>query len=252
MVRAMTNSMRLILVHEDPLFRECVAAALAATGRFAGVTLAADAEQARAAVGQESSDVLLVQWDLPARSALALARHVASSCPRVPVILLGLPWTCEAVRDCAEAGGAGYILKGESLEDMLARIAEAARGETACSPRAARFLFGYLAELARQRPPRGENHETDLTTRELEILSLIADGLSNKEIAARLCLSLHTVKNHVHSLLEKLAVGSRHAAVRHAREKHWLDDIPSAHSLPLRGRPPYLYAERPDAGSPPA
>jgi DNA-binding NarL/FixJ family response regulator len=230
--------MRLMIVHEDPLYQECLAATLTATGRFGGVGLAADAGQAWAAVEQEAPDLLLVQWDLPMRSALDLVCQVAASFPTIPVVLFGLPDTCEAVRDCAEAGAANYILKGESLDRMLERIADAARGETACSPKTARFLFAHLAELSRKRGARSENRLTDLTTRELEILSLIGDELSNKEIAARLCLSLHTVKNHVHSLLEKLSVRSRYAAVRYARESSGQNGVPKMHPAPFLGQPP--------------
>jgi DNA-binding NarL/FixJ family response regulator len=233
----LTSSLRLVLVHEDPLYRECLAAALAAHGRFAALAQVADAEEARAALRDESPDVLLVQWDMRGGAALDLARYVASSFPKVAVILLGLPETYEAVRDCAEAGGAGYILKGESLGGVLTRITEAVRGEIACSPRIARFLFAHVAELARYQAAPGDNRLTDLTSREMEILTLIADDLSNKEIAARLYLSLHTVKNHVHSLLEKLAVESRHAAIRYAHQNQWRKVLPGTHPPVMNGLP---------------
>ena len=99
-----------------------------------------------------------------------------------------------------------------------------ARGEIACSPRVAHSLFQRLASLGRERRRREKLDFLALTPRELEILRLIAAGLSNQEIAKKLFLSVHTVKNHVHKILETIGVHSRWAAVRHAVERGWIND----------------------------
>jgi DNA-binding NarL/FixJ family response regulator len=223
----MSTSIRLLIVHEDSLYRQCLAAALAAAGRFAAIAVAGSPSEAIPLLQQSPADLLLLDWNLPNQGGVALARWVASNLPGVRVLVLGLTETSEAVRECAEAGSTGYVVKGASLEELLTHIEQVLRGEAACSPRAVRFLFGHLAELAQRRRDGNDREEALLTAREREILSLIAEGLSNKEIAGRLRLSLHTVKNHIHNLLEKLAVPGRHAAVRYAYERRWLVPSPA-------------------------
>jgi DNA-binding NarL/FixJ family response regulator len=116
---------------------------------------------------------------------------------------------------CAEAGIAGYHLRSESLTDLIALICKIADGEAVCPPRVSAILLRRLSALAAERSPAGE--ELVLTEREIQILSLLELGLSNREIAARLCIAVHTVKNHVHSVLTKLGVSNRAEAASRFR-----------------------------------
>ncbi|HEX6863555.1 MAG TPA: response regulator transcription factor, partial [Thermoanaerobaculia bacterium] len=114
---------------------------------------------------------------------------------------------------CFEAGARGYLFRDQSLGELRSSIVEVARGET--------VRPGDLG-CARRRRDRPDRFH--LTARELEILRLISDELSNQEIARRLRLSVHTVKNHIHKVLDTLGVESRRQAVRSAVEKGWLGD----------------------------
>jgi two-component system, NarL family, nitrate/nitrite response regulator NarL len=218
----MAAPLRLLLVQENHFYRRCLTQALTAAGHFAAVEVADDAAGALARAADSRPDVMLVDWDIPGKGALELTRQVADRYSEVKVLLFGLTEAGEDVRACAEAGGVGYVLKDDSFDELLVRIDQAGRGETGCSPRAARVLFTRLAELTRERDTSSAQAASVLTAREQEILRLIAEGLSNKEIAARLCLSLYTVKNHVHRILEKLDVPGRYAAVQYAWERRWL------------------------------
>jgi two-component system nitrate/nitrite response regulator NarL len=218
----MTDSLRLKIVHDDQMHRKCLADALAATGHFPAIEFAASAEEAQESLHDHPADVFLIDWGLPHERALELTRHIIRELPKARVLILGLPETRENVLSCIEAGVAGYVSKQGSLDDLITRIAEAIRGEIACSPDITRAAFSRLAELDQQRRNKEIVESTNLTAREMEILGLIAKGLSNKEIANQLCLSLHTVKNHVHHLLEKLSAKGRYAAVQRAYDKHWL------------------------------
>jgi DNA-binding NarL/FixJ family response regulator len=218
----MTNSLRLKIVHEDQIHRTCLAEALAATGHFPTIELAASFEEVRDSLRDHPADVFLVDWNLPHRQALELTRYILQELPKAKVLILGLTETRENVLECIEAGVAGYITKQASLDDLLTRIDEALRGEIACSPDVTRAAFSRLSELAQQRRTKEVAEASTLTCREMEILGLIARGLSNKEIANQLSLSLHTVKNHVHHLLEKLSAKGRYAAVQYAYDKQWL------------------------------
>ena len=124
--------------------------------------------------------------------------------------------TDDEICECAEAGIAGYVARNGSKEDLIAALENAVRGEFLCSPRTAASLFRRLAahfQTTKQRPPQAA-----LSSREQDIIALIDRGLSNKEIARQLKISLPTVKNHVHNILEKLQVRRRGAAAALLRE----------------------------------
>ena len=136
------------------------------------------------------------------------------------VIVTGLSDSEAAILQYIEAGVSGYVLRDDSVETMLTTIRAVHAGEAVISPSVAAALMARLAELAELAKAAGGNSPVttsdalpDLTPREREVLSLIALGLSNSEIAERLTLELGTVKNHVHHILEKLNVSSRQDAV---------------------------------------
>jgi DNA-binding NarL/FixJ family response regulator len=131
--------------------------------------------------------------------------------PGVPIVALGVPDVEGDVLACAEAGIAGYVTREASLEELVAVVRSAVQGELRCSPRIAAGLLRRLSALSEHGPsaPR-----VRLTARQREIVRLIGQDLSNKEIAHRLGIEVATVKNHVHNLLEKLNVHRRTAAVR--------------------------------------
>jgi DNA-binding NarL/FixJ family response regulator len=150
-------------------------------------------------------DVALV--DVAGPQGTASVRVIRKECPNVKVVALAVPEVEDLIIGCAEAGVAGYVTREGSLEDLVATLESVSRGETLCSPRIAATLLRRLTDLAAQRDPQPQLPR--LTARELQIVGLIDEGLSNKEIASRLCIGLATVKNHVHNILEKLQVHRR-------------------------------------------
>jgi len=154
---------------------------------------------------EHAPDIALVDMALP--DALALVHALRGIGPAV--VALAVPEREPDVLACVEAGASGYVTREASLSDLVESLRSVARGETLCSPRIAGSLVRRLAALA-----EGTMAATlpRLTERELEIVGLIDDGLSNKEIAARLSIGVSTVKNHVHHILEKLRVRRRSEA----------------------------------------
>jgi DNA-binding NarL/FixJ family response regulator len=147
---------------------------------------------------------------------VTLLRSLREMCPHAKVIVVGISEDDESeIVACAEAGVAGYHLRTESLDDLLDLISKVVDGESACSPRVSAILLRRLSTLAAQRQP--EAKELVLTVREIQILRMLEIGLSNRDIAERLCIALHTVKNHVHSILGKLGVSTRAQAVAVSR-----------------------------------
>jgi DNA-binding NarL/FixJ family response regulator len=200
---------RVVVAGDVRLYRDGLVQALDATGNFVVVGTAARPEEALTAASSMQPDILLLDTAMP--QSLSLIEDIAREAPTVKVVAVAITEEEAAVLAYAEAGIAGLVSRDGSLDDLIATIASTARGELLCSPRTAGMLLRRLATLA-------DGHTTldaRLTGRELQILRLVSDGLSNKEIAARVCLEVATVKNHVHNILEKLRVHRRGDAAAH-------------------------------------
>jgi two-component system, NarL family, nitrate/nitrite response regulator NarL len=206
---------RVLIVADIRLYREGLAAMLDREPGLAVVATATDGHAALRAAREVSPDVVLV--DLGMADSTAVVRRLSDGVPRTAVVALTVPETERAVIDCAEAGVAGYVTRAGSLTDVVAAVTSAARGEALCSPRMARMLLRRLRTLDRE--PTSNGSEAFLTARELEIVELIDEGLSNKEIAQRLVIEVPTVKNHVHHILEKLQVHRRSQAAAQVRAR---------------------------------
>jgi two-component system, NarL family, nitrate/nitrite response regulator NarL len=155
----------------------------------------------------------MVLLNMTTAGSVTMVGAIARIGQQVPVIALGMPEVEEHVIACAEAGVAGYVPKGGSFADLLVVMQSVARGETVCSPRMAAMLLRRVAMLADQQ----QTHpSTLLTPREREVLALIQQGRSNKEIARRLSIEVRTAKNHVHNIFAKLQVRSRGEAAARA------------------------------------
>ncbi|HEX5808461.1 MAG TPA: response regulator transcription factor [Anaerolineales bacterium] len=159
--------------------------------------------------------VAVVSVGLPEQGALELIRAIADQTSGTKVLALGLSEDDPShTLRYIEAGAVGYILKDSSLDEFLAAIRLASRGEAHVSTKMAGAMMERLSRLARMFA--GVEHRMDgdvrLTSRELEVLQCISQGLTNQEIAARLVVEVGTVKNHVHNILEKLNVSSRDEA----------------------------------------
>jgi DNA-binding NarL/FixJ family response regulator len=173
--------------------------------------------QAESSVLASCSKILL-ELDVNMESVLKLVRDTTAQFPDATVLVLGFVESEEGVVKLAEAGASGYIPADASFQDMLSIIQSARRGEFACTPHVTYALFSRLAELAQNQEVDGLL-DSGITTREQQVLELLTQDLSNKEIANRLCVSENTVKNHVHNLLGKLGVSDRSVAVRFRQQK---------------------------------
>jgi DNA-binding NarL/FixJ family response regulator len=205
---------RIIVVSDTRLYCEGLALSLARVDRIVVVGVADSVASALACIEEKNPDVTLL--DFAMHDALKLPHAIAAARMRVKVVAFSVAETEDEVCECAEAGIAGYVARNGSKEDLVAAIENAVRGEVLCSPRVAASLFRRLA--ARVQTARQQHPEPRLTGREEDIVALIDRGLSNKEIARQLKISLPTVKNHVHDILEKLQVRRRGAAAALLRE----------------------------------
>ncbi len=214
--------LRLTVRDSHRLFRECLAAALRDDAGFAKIEVM-DADQKALAGLAEGGPVDVMLLGCGGNGQVQeLLREARRRWPAAKILVLGAEGGEDEALALLREGARGYLFRDQSFAELRDAILEVAAGATVCAPRVAHLLFSRLAELGRERR-RGERLEVlELTSREIEILRLIADGLKNQEIAKRLFLSVHTVKNHVHNILERLGVKSRWSAVTHARDKGWL------------------------------
>jgi two-component system nitrate/nitrite response regulator NarL len=194
------------------IYREGLADVLAQQQSISVVGVAARISELTPLLKAAAVDIVL--FDLTADDGLA-ALQLLSSYVQLKVVVLGLSEEESHIVACARAGIAGYVTLEATVEELTQRIREAAVGEFSCPPRVAATLLRSLA-LSRVADDT-RTSAARLTPRESEIVQLIERGMSNKEIARHLTIQLATVKNHVHNILEKLAVGGRAEAVRAVR-----------------------------------
>jgi DNA-binding NarL/FixJ family response regulator len=204
---------KILIVDGCTLQRETLVAVFAGNG-ISMPAVAWDLPSLRASLSETTPDIVLL--NMVTGDNVTLLNSLRETCPHAKVIVVGVYEDDEsAIVACAEAGVAGYHLRTESLDDLLVLISKVFDGESLCSPRVSAILLKRLSALAAQRQP--EAKELVLTAREIQILRMLEIGLSNRDIAERLCIALHTVKNHVHSILGKLGVSTRAQAVALSR-----------------------------------
>jgi DNA-binding NarL/FixJ family response regulator len=203
---------RVLLVNQIRLLGHVLAAVLEDEADMEVVACATSVSEALDLAPK--SDVILVNTRMSDGTALELIRAIADAELPAKVLALGLAESKEQILHYVEAGAAGYVLKDDSVDDLLARIRGAYAGRAPVSPRIAAALMSRVAEYAQllDQVEVGIGEADDLTPREQEILELIGQGLTNQQIAKQLVIEVGTVKNHVHSILKKLDASSRHEA----------------------------------------
>lgn len=205
------QKIKLLLVNEILLMGNVIKAALEDEPDIQVVRYVTNIEEALTALQQFQVDIVLVSTRLPNSGAIKLTSAITEYAPAAKVLVLGLDDEKKQVLRYLEAGAAGYILKDDSLEEMIQTIRAAQDNKVFVSPHIAAAMIERLSNLA-QMFSEIENSVTDdvtLTPREVEVLELIGKEMTNQEIAAQLVIEVGTVKNHVHSILEKLDVSSR-------------------------------------------
>lgn len=196
---------RVLIVAAVRLYREGMASSLDRRDRIVVVGTARNRPEALDLVAELSPDVVVL--DMATGESVDLVRTLQVAVPEVKAVAFGVEGNEREIIAFAQAGVAGYVPSDASMDVLTSTITGVMKGDVVCPPRVAATLLRHVGSTstgARSAPPG-----VTLTSREVEVLALIDTGLSNKEIAIRLCIEVATVKNHVHHLLEKLHVNSR-------------------------------------------
>jgi len=207
-----------LIAHDTPLIASVVASFLEDEPgiEVIGTALTLDQALARAA----EADILVAGTTLSGEKSTQLVSRLRELQPELKLLILGVSERPSDVLPYVEAGADGYVARNDSAEDLIRKIRAAHKNRAFISPRIASALMSRLTELSEfctlQTPLKLAD---ELTERELEVLGLLAEGMTNQEIADQLVIEVGTVKNHVHNILDKLNVRSRHDAATYFKHR---------------------------------
>jgi len=206
----MMKKIQILLIEDNRLLREGIAAMLNAHGDFEVVARSEDGDSLRQLKSLGiPPDVVLLDLGLEKVDSLKLMTLLQEEAPTTKVIAMDILPEHVDITEFVKAGGSGFIMKDASQEDYITTIKAVADGKKVLPPILTKSLFTQIVEFALEGDKKIFDDALRLTQREREVIDLISEGLSNKEIAQRLHIATYTVKSHVHNILEKLTLSSR-------------------------------------------
>src|ERR1700722_3084869 len=214
---------RVLIADDQALFRRGLYVVLGIEENIAVVAEATDGEDAIAKAEELAPDVVLMDVRMPRINGIEAARRIRAVLPSTRILMLTVSDDEDDLYEAIKAGANGYLLKEISVEEVAGAIHSVMQGQSLISPSMASKLLSEFNSLARQAAEREQLPAPVLTVRELEVLKLVARGMSTREGADQLFISENTVKNHVRNILEKLHLHSRMEAVMYAVRKPLLD-----------------------------
>jgi DNA-binding NarL/FixJ family response regulator len=209
---------RVLVADDHPVFRRGMRAILGAESGTELVGEATDGEEAIARALELRPDVILMDLNMPNVTGIEATRRIMEANPETAVLMLTMFEDDKSIFAAIRAGAHGYVLKGADGAETLRAIRAAAGGEAIFSPTITQRLTEYFATPGQGAKAAPDQAFPDLTEREHEVLSLVAEGYTNNAIASRLYLSPKTVRNYVSSIFTKLGVADRSQAIVRARE----------------------------------
>jgi DNA-binding NarL/FixJ family response regulator len=217
------ETIRVVIVDDHALFRRGLDLVLSEEPDIKVVGEAADGIEAVHRAEEMAPDVVVMDVRMPRSTGIEAARRIRERLPDTKVIMLTVSDSEEDLYAAVKAGASGYLLKEISIEELADAVRAVARGHSLISPSMASKLLTEFNALVQQAEERHRSLLPSLTARELDVLKLVAKGLSNREISEELYISENTVKNHVRNILEKLHLHSRMEAVVYAVREKLLD-----------------------------
>jgi DNA-binding NarL/FixJ family response regulator len=214
-----TKRIQILVIEDNRLLRDGLSALLDDHGEFKVVATAEGGSSALQQLQQHKPNVVLVDAALGRNRSQRLVESIKEAAPHARMIMMDMQPEEEDVVDFIKRGASGFIAKDAAFEDLIDTIRRVAGGEDVVPPQLTGTLLSHIAKQAsvlRNTPLMAAVH---MTKREQQITDLIAEGLSNKEIAQQLNIATYTVKSHVHNILEKLALDSRLQIAAHAHKK---------------------------------
>jgi DNA-binding NarL/FixJ family response regulator len=219
------NPVRVLLVDDHALFRKGIASILAAERGFEVVGEAGDGREALERARDLMPDVILMDIFMPGVNGLEATRRIKEALPYVKIVMLTVSEEDQNLFEAIKSGAQGYLLKKIEPQELFAMLRGVVQGDAPISRAMAGKILGEFARQAR-RPAPTAPARPDLSAREREVLELVTQGKSNKEIAAALAIAENTVKNHLKNILEKLHLENRVQAATFALREGLVDKPP--------------------------
>ncbi|HKY56015.1 MAG TPA: response regulator transcription factor [Anaerolineales bacterium] len=213
------DKIRILIADDHALFREGLRALFTALPDIDVVGEAADGEAAIKQVEATQPDVVLMDINMPGLNGIEATRRILSAHPNLGIIMVTMLEDDASVFSAMRAGARGYVLKGAHHDEILQAIRAVAAGQAVFGPAIAARMMNFFQGLnSVPQTAHAAQAFPELTEREREVLALIAKGVSNKEIAEKLFISMKTVSNHITNIFSKLQVADRTQAVIRARD----------------------------------
>jgi len=213
------NKTRVLLSDDHSLFRDGLARILNSQIDFEVVGEATNGLEAIAEAQKLKPDLILMDVGMPICDGLEATQRIKQEMPNVTIVMLTVNDENEKLFEAIRNGAQGYLLKSIRKEEMLSLLQGAMRGEAAITPSMAGRMLEEFRRLDKQPKISPEEIYPILTEREKEVLILVASGASNKDVAEKLSVSIHTVKSHIRKILDKLHLTSRHEAASFAQRE---------------------------------
>jgi DNA-binding NarL/FixJ family response regulator len=214
---------RVLIVDDHALFRRGLQMVLEGETDIDVVGEAGDGQEAIERAESTTPDVVLMDVRMPKRSGIEATRTIKDTLPSTKILMLTISDEEADLYEAIKAGASGYLLKEISIEEVADAVRAVHAGQSLISPSMASKLLNEFAAMVKRRDERAQVPGPRLTSRELEVLKLVAKGLNNRDIGQELFISENTVKNHVRNILEKLHLHSRMEAVVYAVREKLLD-----------------------------
>lgn len=212
-----TKNIKIILIEDNRLLREGIAALIKKQTDMSVVTTIGNGENILLLIGKLKPSIMLLDLGLRSQNSLQIVKLVKSNFPLTKIIVMDLIPLQEDVFKFVQAGASGFMLKDISVEEFLKTIRSVFDGAQVLPPHLTGSLFSQIINHAINGLTNTViNDSVQMTKRERQVIELIANGDTNKEIAQKLHLSTYTVKSHVHNILEKLALNTRVQIAKHA------------------------------------
>jgi DNA-binding NarL/FixJ family response regulator len=214
------EKLKVLVVDDHALFRRGLEGVLKGEPDIEVIGEAADGAEAVDKAQELMPDVVLMDVRMPKRSGIEATQEIRELLPHAKILMLTISDEEADLYDAIKAGASGYLLKEISIEEVADAIRSVWAGQSRISPSMASKLLTEFASISKKAEEKRQVPAPRLTEREMEVLKLVAEGLNNRDIGARLFISENTVKNHIRNILEKLHLHSRMEAVVYAvREK---------------------------------
>ncbi|MFA6472374.1 MAG: response regulator transcription factor [Candidatus Latescibacterota bacterium] len=223
------KDINLLIIEDNRLLREGIKAMIEKEPNFQVETASGNGENILKVICAQKPNILLLDIGLPKHDNVELLISLKARFPEIKIIMMGIVPIQEEILQFIEAGVSGFIVKDATIEDFLGTIRSVADGEKVLPSNMTKSLFSVIVDHAIKQYGASKLIESvRMTRREREVVTLIADGMTNKEIADKLNLSAFTVKSHVHNILEKMALNTRVQIAVYALSSEDFNKIPDS------------------------